>query len=219
MIKKETLDFLRLLKKNNDRKWFTANKSLYEAAWWNVVDITMFLIDGISEFDDSIGQLDPRDCIYRLNRDTRSSADKTPYMTNFGVYIKRGGKKAVGAGYYLHVEPGSCMMSGGIFEPPAKELAAIRNAVAESPQTMRNLLAEPCLADEFGHLWGDAVKTAPRGYPKDHPAIDLIRHKNYIVAKEILDDEIVAPSFPASCLESFRIVRDFNRYLNSVMAV
>jgi uncharacterized protein (TIGR02453 family) len=217
MIQKETLEFLRLLRKNNDRAWFAANRALYDTAWWNVSDLTMELIDGIRAFDDSIGPLNSRDCIFRLVRDTRFAADKSPYKPNFGVFIKHGGRKLPGAGYYLHIEPGSCMLSGGIYMPPARELAAIRSSVAEDPQTLRSLLAQPRLADEFGHLWGDAVKTAPRGYAKDHPAIDLIRHKHYIVGKEILDEEILDPGFLSSCLDSFQVVRDFNRYLNMIL--
>lgn len=217
MIRKETLEFLKLLRKNNDRRWFAANRSLYDDAWRNVSDMAAFLIAGIRSFDDTIGPLGPNDCIFRLNRDTRFTPDKTPYKTNFGITIKRDGRRTPGAGYYLHIEPGSCMMSGGIYMPTAKELSAIRDAVAKDPKTMRGFLAEPKLAEEFGHLWGDAVKTAPRGYPKDHPAIDLIRHKHYIVSREISDEEMTDPTFPDSCLESFRLVRDFNRYLNAVM--
>ena len=218
MIKKETLDFLKQLKKHNSREWFSAHKNLYNDAYWNVSDIAMFLIENIHSFDDSVRGVDPKDCIFRIVRDTRFSPDKTPYKTNFGVFIKRDGRKTPGAGYYLHIEPGSCMISGGIYMPPAKELAAIRAAIAADPEVMRKILAEPHFAEEFGHLWGDTVKTAPRGYPKDHPSIDLIRHKHYIVGKEISDDEVIGSSFPKSCVNSFRIVCRFNQYLNTIMA-
>lgn len=217
MIRKETLDFLNNLKKNNTRVWFAANRTAYDSAFWNIMDMTVFLLDHLQTFDDTLTALEPKDCIFRIFRDLRFAADKSPFKTNFGIFIKRGGRKIPGAGYYLHIEPGSCMLSGGIYMPPPHELAAVRAAIAKNPDRMRQLLSEPKLADEFGHLWGDAVKTAPRGYPKDHPAIDLIRHKHYIVGKEISDSEILDPAFPEACISSFRLVRDFNVYLNSVM--
>jgi uncharacterized protein (TIGR02453 family) len=217
MIRKETLDFLKKLKKNNNRAWFRENRAVYEEAYWNIADLTVFFIDGLRSFDSSIGGLDPKDCIFRLMRDTRFSPDKTPYKPNFGVFIKNGGRRTPGAGYYLHVEPGSCMISGGIYMPPTKELAAIRSSIAQDPEPLRSILHEPVFAEEFGHLWGDTVKTAPRGYAKDHPAIDLLRHKHYIVGKEFTDDEIIDESFPESALDSFRRLLPFNSYLNNAM--
>jgi len=218
MIQKETLDFLKKLSRNNSREWFNANRALYDEAYWNITDVAMYLIDGISAFDETVRGTNPKECIFRLMRDTRFAANKTPYKTNFGIFMKNGGRKEPGAGYYLHIEPGNCMVSGGVYMPPSPQLTAIRAGIADDPDALRAILNNKAFKKEFGSLWGETVKTAPRGYAKDHPALDLIRYKHYIVDKEVDDAQVLTPGFPASCIKTFRLMKDFNQYLNKLIA-
>ncbi|MGL4368941.1 MAG: DUF2461 domain-containing protein [Spirochaetota bacterium] len=217
MIRKETFEFLEKLKKNNSREWFNANRELYNDAYWNISDLAFYLIGGIRSFDATVEGVEPKDCIFRLMRDTRFAADKTPYKTNFGIFIKQNGRRSPGAGYYLHIEPGNCLVSGGIYMPPSAQLSAIRAELARDPDTMRAILRNPALKKEFGFLTGETVKTAPRGYAKDHPALDLLKFKNYCVGRNLPDSAVITEKFPESCLRSFRVLRDFNQYLNRIM--
>jgi|SRR6056297_2879806 len=104
MISKELLNFLRDLKKNNHKEWFHKNKPVYQQVRREFEQYIALLIAGIAQFDDTVKSLEPRDCIFRINRDIRFSKDKSPYKTNFGAYIAPGGRKGGYAGYYFHLK-------------------------------------------------------------------------------------------------------------------
>ena len=114
MLQNPTLQFLKQLKKNNNKQWFDANRKKYESA---KNDFTIFLQDVLNDFcktDTGLIALAAKDCLFRINRDIRFSKDKSPYKTNFGASINTGGKKSFKAGYYLHIEPGQSFVGGGL---------------------------------------------------------------------------------------------------------
>ena len=119
MITPTILEFLTLIKENNNREWFHENKALYNQAKNDFEVFVNLAINEISKFDKSIVSVDAKDCIFRIFRDVRFSKSKMPYKANFGAFIIKGGKKSPMAGYYIHVEPGNSFLAGGIYMPPA----------------------------------------------------------------------------------------------------
>lgn len=189
-----TFSFLKSLKKNNEREWFNAHRDAYEAAKDNVLAYIQEIIGAFSVFDPSLRGLEARQCVFRIFRDTRFSKNKTPYKTNMGASINAGGKKAIGPGYYIHLEPGGCFIAGGIWMPPAEELRKIRQEIDYNGKDLKKILAKPSFKKTFGELSREhALKTAPKGYPKDHPDIELLKLNSFIVWKNVPDKEVLGP--------------------------
>src|SRR5262245_24791864 len=129
MLQSSTLKFLRDLKKNNNKEWFDSNRKTYEAARKDFEAFLEKVLNKLSQSDDSIKNLKPKDCLFRINRDIRFSKDKSPYKTNFGAYINRGGKKSIYGGYYFHCEPEQAFVGGGLWQPLPPELKKVRQEI------------------------------------------------------------------------------------------
>jgi len=122
MLQSSTIKFLKDLKKNNTKEWFDANKKTYESAKKDFLDLTESVLRGIAAKDKSLSHLESKKCVFRINRDVRFSKDKSPYKTNMGMSVSKGGKSAMAAGYYFHLEPGACFIGGGIYMPMPDEV-------------------------------------------------------------------------------------------------
>lgn len=193
-IQPKTFAFLKSLKKNNNRDWFNDHKSEYENAKDNVLGFIQELVVAFSTFDSSLRGLEAKDCLFRIYRDTRFSKDKTPYKTNLGASINAGGKKSMGPGYYVHLEPGGSFIAGGIWMPPADEVKKIRQEIDYNGKDLKKVLTKPSFKKAFGGLSREhALKTAPKGYPKDHPDIELLKLNSFIVWKNVSDKDILGP--------------------------
>ncbi|MFZ7105791.1 MAG: DUF2461 domain-containing protein [Bacteroidota bacterium] len=193
-IQPKTFAFLKALKKNNNRDWFNDHKSEYENAKDNVLGFIQELVVAFSTFDSSLRGLEAKDCLFRIYRDTRFSKDKTPYKTNLGASINAGGKKSMGPGYYVHLEPGGSFIAGGIWMPPADEVKKIRQEIDYNGKDLKKVLTKPSFKKAFGGLSREhALKTAPKGYPKDHPDIELLKLNSFIVWKNVSDKDILGP--------------------------
>ncbi len=193
-IQPKTFAFLKALKKNNNRDWFNEHKSEYENAKDNVLGFIQELVVAFSTFDSSLRGLEAKDCLFRIYRDTRFSKDKTPYKTNLGASINAGGKKSMGPGYYVHLEPGGSFIAGGIWMPPADEVKKIRQEIDYNGKDLKKILTKPSFKKAFGGLSREhALKTAPKGYPKDHPDIELLKLNSFIVWKNVSDKDILEP--------------------------
>lgn len=193
-IQPKTFAFLKALKKNNNRDWFNDHKSEYENAKDNVLGFIQELVVAFSTFDSSLRGLEAKDCLFRIYRDTRFSKDKTPYKTNLGASINAGGKKSMGPGYYVHLEPGGSFIAGGIWMPPADEVKKIRQEIDYNGKDLKKVLTKPSFKKAFGGLSREhALKTAPKGYPKDHPDIELLKLNSFIVWKNVSDKDILEP--------------------------
>ena len=130
-----TLNFLKKLTKNNNKEWFDKNRSVYEDAKLEVKALVQQTIEKIATFDPSIASLEPKDCMFRINRDVRFSKDKSPYKNNMGFMIAPGGKKSIKGCYYVHIEPGNCFVAGGIWVPMPEQLKSIRQEIDYSGDT------------------------------------------------------------------------------------
>lgn len=215
----QTLDFLRDLQFNNNRAWFNENRKRYEAARAAAEQLTLDLVKQFGEVDD-IGELSPSDAMFRLNRDTRFSPDKTPYKTNIGIVLGREGRKTTGRSYYVQIQPdGNSFIAGGLYMPSSEELAAVRQAIAEDSRPMRTILETESFKRYFGTMGGEQVKTAPKGYAKTHPDIDLLRYKQYLAVHHLTDEQVVADDLVDYIIEVCKALKPFASYFPDVLRV
>jgi len=216
-IKQSTLDFLSDLKRNNERDWFIKNRKRYDDARMNYEAFVQAVINKISEFDPMIRGLEAKSCTYRINRDIRFSNDKTIYKTHLGAFIVQGGKKNGDryAGYYVHVEPGnSSMIAGGAYMPPMPWLTAIKEKIDEQGDIFMKIISNKELISFFGKIEGEKLKSSPKGYPRDHPYIELLKLKSFLVSRMIPDREIVSKGCFDLIIGASRAMKPLNDFLN-----
>jgi len=212
------LSFLTLLEKNNTREWFDINKKMYLQAKNSFDEFVLQLIQIAKSIDPEIGFLEPKNCTFRIYRDIRFSKEKTPFKTNFGAYISKGGKNSESAGYYFHIEPSESFVAGGKYMPQGPVLKAIREAIFYEPENFRAILEKPSFKKHFSGIMGDTLKTAPQGYPKDHPDIDLLKFKGYVVFKP-LNSEILNSSYLLREIQdAWTELKTLNDFLNRAMS-
>jgi uncharacterized protein (TIGR02453 family) len=216
-INKSTLEFLSDIKHNNNRDWFIKNRNRYLEAREDYESFVQAVIDGISIFDPILKGLEVKSCTYRINRDIRFSNDKTLYKSHLGAFIVRGGKKNGDrfAGYYVHVEPGNnSMIAGGAYIPPAPWLKLIRENIDEKGDKFMKIITDKEFVKCFGELEGEKLKTAPRGFPKDHPYLEFLKLKSYLVVKMITDKEVVGKDCFDLIIRASKVMKPLNDFLN-----
>lgn len=219
MLQKSTLDFLKKLAKNNHKDWFDKNRNLYEAAKKDMQQFTAALIKEVAVFDSAIANLTAKDCTFRINRDVRFSKNKEPYKNNMGTYLAPGGKKSIYAGYYVHIEPtGNSFLAGGIYVPEPATLAKIRQEIDYNTDEFKQIILSKNFVKTFGEISGEQVKTAPKGYDKNHPEINLLKYKSYIVSHGISSNIITDKNFVKYCGKVFKEMYAFNSFLNRAVA-
>ena len=217
MIDHSTFDFLVDLKENNCREWYHANKDRVKDSQHNFIDFVAMILFRISEFDPDMIGTEPKDCLFRIYRDIRFSKDKTPYKAWFSAGMNPGGRKRMGAGYYIHVEPGDCYIAGGVWHPDKETLSAIREYIIGWPNQFNAIVNESGFVKMFGGLKGDKLKVAPKGYPKDHAQIQWLRYKDFIVSKNIHDEELQSGKcFDIAC-DVYYQMADFIFYLRKAI--
>jgi len=214
---KQILDFLKDLEANNSREWFDLNRDRYDATRKQFLVVAEQLIHDIRQFDDEVPVLNPKDCVFRIFRDVRFSKDKLPFKSNYGCFIARGGKKSGFAGYYLHIQPGECFLSGGIYMPLPEYLQAIRQEIYYHPQNYIDLIEDKSFKSTYTLEYSNKLKTAPKGYPKDWEFLDLIRNRNYAFGHRIEENELFAPDFIKKAIDLFKIIYPLNRFLNKAV--
>ena len=155
--------------------------------------------------------------IFRIYRDVRFSKDKSPYKNHFSVGFTRT-KPMLRGGYYLHIEPGGSFVGGGFWEPNAVDLHRIRKEFEMDDEEIRTIVADEKFKKFFGELKGEEIKTAPKGFDKTHPAIDLIRKKQYLLTRRFSDKEVLAPNFQEEVLATFQVMRPFFDYMSEVLS-
>jgi uncharacterized protein (TIGR02453 family) len=215
-IKKSTLDFLTQIKCNNNRDWFIENRTAYLDAKENFESFVQDLINHIIEFEPIMKGLEVKSCVYRINRDIRFSNDKSPYKTHMGAFIVKGGKMNGDkfGGYYFHVEPGSSIIAGGAYNPPAPWLSAIREKIDEEPDRFLKIINNKDFIRYFGQLSGESLKKAPKGYPSDHPHLDLLKLKSYLIVNEVTDELVLSEDYFDHTLKVMKAMKPLNDFLN-----
>ncbi|GHT09818.1 TIGR02453 family protein [Bacteroidia bacterium] len=216
MIQKSTLAFLKSLAAHNDREWFAAHKPAYEAAKADAEHLAAALAAGIAQFDPSIGYLEPKDCMFRIYRDARFSHDKSPYKTNLGVVLQRGGKRTQYACYYVHIEPNNLFLSGGIYMPSPEVLKALRHSIDVNFEEFESIVHNKSFKKYFA-LEGEKLVKAPQGFDKDSPAVEYLKHKNWYVMQPIDAAEICHPDFVKKTLKAFAALQPLNAFFNEAI--
>lgn len=208
---KKAFEFLKQLEKNNNREWFTAHKAEYEAIVKENKALFNQIHAGLQQYDQV-----PGIHMYRIYRDVRFSKDQTPYKTHFGVGYSRL-KPMLRGGYYIHLEPGNSFVGGGFWGPDAKDLLRIRKEFEISTAEIEKITSDQTFINYFKEIKGDAVKNAPRGFDKNHPAIDLIRKKQYVVMRSLTDQEVFSAGFPKEAELTLLAMRPFFDYMSEVL--
>ncbi len=214
-IQPETLQFLRNLSENNNREWFNEHKPEYLNAHENMV---RFMDDLITEMKkiDHIENESGKKSLFRIYRDVRFSKDKSPYKNHFAGRMARATQWLRG-GYFIRIEPDNSFLAAGFFNPNSGDLKRIRTELEHDAEPLRAILQDPAFRDMFGGLKGKAVATAPRGFDKNHPNIDLIRYKQYLVTRPFSDEEVLDEDFIFEVVKSFIAVRPFFDYMSEVL--
>jgi uncharacterized protein (TIGR02453 family) len=219
MLHKSTLDFLKKLKKNNNRDWFNANKSLYEDAKYDFEVFLFELIQAIAEYDDSVSGLEPKDCMFRIYKDVRFSKDKSPYKTNLGASINKGGRKVPNAGYYIHLSPSECFLASGLYMPMPDKLLAVRTKIAEESKKFTGIVESKDFKKNFKKLWeGDSLKTAPKGFPKDHPMLKYLKMKSFIGDHPVKDERVLSKNYVKYSSNILKTIKPLNDFLNEAIS-
>ncbi|HUQ67508.1 MAG TPA: DUF2461 domain-containing protein [Flavitalea sp.] len=217
MLQQTTLQFLKNLKKNNKKEWFEANRTRYESAKNDVEEISAAIIKSLSPIDESIAHLQPKDSMFRINRDVRFSKDKSPYKTNMGIYFSKGGKKGNTAGYYLHVEPGKSFIAAGLWMPLAPELKKVRQEIDYSWDEFRKIFLNNKFKSIFGELDRNAesvLSRPPKGYDNDNPAIEVLKLKSFIASTELSDEDLTSKNCVKKIVGHFQTLKPLVDFLN-----
>jgi len=211
-IPKSAFEFLKKLKKNNHKDWMTQNKKEYQANEKELKTFYAAVVERLNEKDEI-----EKTKVFRINRDIRFSKDKTPYNIHRSASFSRSGAHRRG-GYYLRLEPGNSMMAGGFFSPEPKDLLRIRKEFETDDQEIRDILANQEFERAFGGFdISNQVKTAPKGFNKEHSAIDLIKNKSFFVKHTFTDKEVFAEDFLDNLIHHYELLRPYFDYMSDVL--
>ena len=207
----DIFSFFKKLEKNNNREWFEQHKPEFKALETTVKQFGEALKDQLNQHD-SIDRFK----LFRVYRDVRFSKDKTPYKIHFGLTWHRT-KPEYRGGYYLHLKPNDIFLACGFWDPNPADLKRIRQEIDMDADEYRDIINEPNFKRIWGELQGDAVKTAPKGYAKDHPNIDLLRHKQHIFMVRYTEEDVAAADFLDRLDTALQAVRPFVDYMSAVL--
>ena len=219
MLQSQTIRFLKELKKNNQKAWFDDHRKEYENAKLDFGNFIQFLIDRHSSKDSTLTNLQAKDCLFRINRDIRFAKDKSPYKTNFGASINRGGKKSVFAGYYFHCEPGESFVGGGIWMPMPAETKQIRQEIDYGFDEFKKIISHKKFKSIYGDLYrGEDIRLSkvPQGFEKESPAADYLKLKSWLVMKPISDKELTGKELGKTSLDAFEALQPMVQFINRI---
>lgn len=214
-----TLDFLAQLRDNNNKEWFDANRKSYEEARTIFKQTLSEIMMRFSDID-YIPMLEPKDVMFRINRDVRFSKDKSPYKSSMSALLGPDGRKSESRYYYISIEPNNqSVVASGLKSPDNTWLKTIREAIVEDAQPLRTIIEKPAFKEMFGTLEGDQLKTAPRGFDKNHPDIDLLRYKEFMASRTFTDEEVVQANFVDEVLKTCLTVKPLVHYFHNKRSV
>jgi uncharacterized protein (TIGR02453 family) len=216
---KQSLNFLARLKRNNNKAWFDKHKEEYLEIKSCFENLVGEISEGIGKFDEFTGCQDPKKCVFRIYKDVRFSKDKTPYKTHLGAYFAKGGKKSPFAGYYLHIEPKNSFVAGGLWMPEPDVLERVRQEIDYNAEEFMGILKDKTFRRLFKELEGEKLSRNPKNYSADHPHIEILKHKSFVVSSIIEDKIVLSKNFSSHCLKIFRTMKPLNDFLNRSIEV
>ena len=219
------MQFLAELSVNNNKDWFDAHREWYQACRERFVAFSTEYIRRLAKMDPALAVLQPKDCIWRINRDIRFSADKRPYKEWFGIFPAAGvpgqpktwGKKSMRGGYYVHIQPGQCMFAGGIWDPGKELLAALRQEIEANYEEVEDIMASKkwkrYFGQDFDNYWG-TLKKVPAGFDPEFKHADWLKHKTYTFSVMLSDEEVCSPDFIDRIEDIAAAAKPMNDFLN-----
>ena len=222
MLQSSTIKFLKDLKKNNNRPWFEKNRSVYENAKADFAAFIQKVIDLHGKKDVSIKNLVAKDCLFRINRDVRFAKDKSPYKSNFGVSINKGGRKAENsAGYYFQVQPDRNFAGGGIWMPEPNELKKVRQEIDYNFSDFKKIIG----SKKFKSVYGDLDRSAefllirvPKGYEPDNPAADYLKLKSFVAISFFSNTDLTSKDLVKKTVAAFEALQPMIEFINNGMS-
>ncbi len=217
---KNLLDFLSLLKKNNDREWFNDHKSDYSAALETFKYLSHHFLMSVLNFDEEMKNVEVKKSIFRIYRDIRFSKDKTPYKTHFaGYFAFPNGRKSHRGGYYLHIEPQKSFLGVGVWKPEKSNLNNIRWNIVHHYEDFNKIIENNFFVKTFGtNLYNeDKLKKIPAGFPKDFPDTEILKYKHFVVIHSFEDKEVIADNFIQKVTETAYVAYPFLQFLNNAI--
>lgn len=218
MLQASTINFLQVLKKNNNKEWFDKNRKVYEAAKADYLSFATQVLTAIKQKDTSLEGLEPKQCVFRINRDVRFSKDKSPYKTNMGASFSKGGKKVQAAGYYFHLEPGQCFIGGGLWMPMAPELKKVRQEIDYCFDEFNKIVSNKKFVAQFGSLdKSETLSRPPKGYEETNAAIEYLKLKSFIVSCPINDADLTSKDLVKKIVTAFDTMQPLIHFLNKAL--
>ena len=217
MLQIATLKFLKDLAKNNNKPWFDAHRSEYEAAKTDFASFIQTIIEKHGKKDTTIAHLKAKDCVFRINRDVRFSKDKSPYKDNMGGYMSRGGKKSVFGGYYFHCQPGRCFTGGGLWMPMPPELNKVRQEIDYNFNEFKKIIGSKKFKSVYGDLSRDAeyvLSRVPKGYEANNPAAEYLKMKSFVALVPLKDSAITSKDLIKKVLTAFETLQPMLEFIN-----
>lgn len=215
LIPTTSLDYLKILKENNNRDWFNENKEAFIKQQLLVENFATLLLKELNDHD-VIETPSGKKSLHRIYKDTRFSKDKTPYKTNWSGSYKRATAQRRG-GYYFHIEPGNSFVAGGFWAPNPQDIKRIREDISFDSEPLRKIIKSKTFIQTFGTLQGEQLKTTPKGFDANDEAIDLLRYKQFLLIRKFTDKEVLSPSFLKEANQTFKNMRPFFDYISEVL--
>lgn len=211
----QLLSFLNELEENNNKEWMDAHRSEFLEAKSTFSALIETLLLSLQMTMPALVGLTAKDCIFRINRDVRFSKDKSPYKNNFGASIAEGGKKSLNAGYYVHIQPhNESFIGGGLYMPPGDHLKKVRQEIDYNPAALQEIVFGKEFKQIFGNIQGEKLVRAPQGYSPDHPNIEFLKLKSYVVLHKLSDEDLLSPNLAEDLRYKCQVMAPFIEFLN-----
>lgn len=221
MLQPSTLKFLKDLKKNNNKPWFDAHRKEYEAAKNDFTIFIQTVIDKHAKSDLTIKSIAAKNCMFRINRDVRFSKDKSPYKTNMGAYISKGGKKSIYAGYYFHCEPGQCFVGGGLWMPMPPELNKVRQEIDYNLAEFKKIVTSKKFKSVYKDLSHDpeyVLSRLPKGYEPGNPAAEFLKMKSFVSMASLKDTDLTSKDLVKKTTTAFEALQPLIDFINESLS-
>ena len=220
MLTKDSLEFLEDLKANNNRNWFLDSKKRYEIFKKDYQQLVSDFLDAMKPLDPSLEMLEVKNCTFRINRDVRFSKDKSPYKDHLGIWLSSGAKGMNRSGYYVHIAKSGSFIAGGLYCPEAEDLKKMRKEIAYFHDDLEEIIAAGNFKKEFGDFdrnERNLLKNPPRGYEKEHPAIEFLKLKSFETSQKFEIEEVTKKDFVAKMTKRLIVLKPLNDFINRAL--
>lgn len=221
MLTKDSVQFLEDLRTNNNRDWFIDNKKRYEVFKKDYQKLVGDFLDVMKPLDPSLEMLEVKNCTFRINRDIRFSKDKSPYKDHLGVWMSSGVKGNNRSGYYIHIGQSESFIAGGFYCPEAEDLKKVRKEIAYFHEDLEEILNNKNFKAVFGDFdrnESNVLKNPPRGYEKEHPAIEFLKLKSFETSQKFNIAEVTKEDFVAKMSRRLILLKPLNDFINRALS-